>query len=125
MIGRTVPRSTAAGSVALPPAEHLGFGVVGEQYVPVQNEELCELLDAVVDEGGAHFETAGSLRGGRQVFVSMKFPAGIKVGGPARTYMEAVMALPAWQEWRTAALKEPWVLPKDEPDWPQVPRVDR
>jgi phage/plasmid-like protein (TIGR03299 family) len=57
------------------------LGVVGEQYVPVQNEELCELLDAVVDEGGAHFETAGSLRGGRQVFVSMKFPAGIKIGG--------------------------------------------
>jgi glutathione S-transferase len=50
---------------------------------------------------------------------------GVKVGGPARSYMEAVMALPAWHEWRTAALKEPWVLPQDEPDWPHVPRVDR
>ena len=28
------------------------------------------------------------------------------------------MALPAWQEWRAAALKEPWVLPQDEVDWP-------
>ena len=57
------------------------LGVVGEHYVPVQNEDLCDLLDALVDEGGAHFETAGSLRGGRQVFVSMKFPAGVRIGG--------------------------------------------
>lgn len=57
------------------------LGVVGSDYVPVQNEELTDLLDAVVDEGGAHFETAGSLKGGRQVFVSIKFPQGIKIGG--------------------------------------------
>ena len=50
---------------------------------------------------------------------------GIEVGVISRTYMDAVMALPAWQEWRAAALKEPWVLEKDEPDWPQVLRVDR
>jgi glutathione S-transferase len=36
--------------------------------------------------------------------------------------MEAVMTLPAWRDWRAAALKEPWVLPEDEPDWPQVLR---
>ena len=48
---------------------------------------------------------------------------GIEVGEPARAYMAAVMALPAWAEWRQAALKEPWVLPHDEPDWPNVPRV--
>jgi glutathione S-transferase len=57
--------------------------------------------------------------------VSRLHTYGIAVGDTARTYMGAVMALPAWQEWRAAALKEPWVLPKDEPDWPQVPRVDR
>jgi glutathione S-transferase len=33
------------------------------------------------------------------------------------------MALPAWAEWKEAALKEPWVLPYDEPDWPTVLRV--
>jgi len=47
----------------------------------------------------------------------------VPVGPASRVYMEAVMSLPAWQEWRTAALKEPWVLPADEPDWPAVPRV--
>jgi glutathione S-transferase len=48
----------------------------------------------------------------------------VDVGAAARTYMAAVMALPAWQEWRSAALQEPWVLPKDEPDWPTVHRLD-
>jgi len=38
----------------------------------------------------------------------------------SRAYMEAVMGLAAWQEWKAAALKEPWVLPDDEPDWPVV-----
>ncbi len=46
----------------------------------------------------------------------------VEVGGVARDYMAAVMALPAWKEWRAAALQEPWVLPQDEIDWPQVLR---
>lgn len=47
----------------------------------------------------------------------------VEVGAASRAYMEAVMALPAWSEWTVAALKEPWVLPEDEPDWPTVLRV--
>jgi glutathione S-transferase len=47
----------------------------------------------------------------------------VEIGQEARAYVEAVMALPAWQEWRAAALKEPWVLPEDEVDWPKVLRV--
>jgi glutathione S-transferase len=47
----------------------------------------------------------------------------VEVGAVARDYMAAVMALPAWSEWRTAGLKEPWVLPEDEVDWPTVLRV--
>ena len=45
---------------------------------------------------------------------------GLKVGEGARNYMDAVMALPAWAEWRTAALKEKWILKDDEPEWPLV-----
>jgi len=37
--------------------------------------------------------------------------------------MDAVTALPAWNEWRAAALKEQWVLAEDEVDWPKVLRV--
>ena len=50
------------------------LGVVGSGYTVVQNEEHCELLNLLVDEAGAHFETAGSLRGGRETFVTMKLP---------------------------------------------------
>jgi glutathione S-transferase len=46
----------------------------------------------------------------------------VEVGAAARAYMDAVMALPAWHEWRTAAVAEPWVLPEDEVDWPNVLR---
>jgi len=45
---------------------------------------------------------------------------GVPVGAAARSYMEAVMGLPAWAQWREAALKEPWVMRHNEPDWPLV-----
>jgi glutathione S-transferase len=47
----------------------------------------------------------------------------VPVSAAAKQYMEAVKALPAWGEWSAAALKEPWVLPEDEVDWPTVHRV--
>ena len=50
------------------------LGVVGSKYQPVQNEASCDLLDAITDESGAHFETAGALRGGRETFITMKLP---------------------------------------------------
>jgi glutathione S-transferase len=46
----------------------------------------------------------------------------VEVSAAARAYMNAMMALPAWGEWRDAARREPWVLPHDEVDWPQVLR---
>jgi glutathione S-transferase len=47
----------------------------------------------------------------------------VEVGATAQAYAEAVRSLPAWKEWETAALKEPWVLAEDEVDWPVVLRV--
>jgi glutathione S-transferase len=44
----------------------------------------------------------------------------LEVGASTQAYMAAVMALPAWAEWRAAALQESWVLPEDEVDWPTV-----
>src|ERR1700733_13684564 len=46
----------------------------------------------------------------------------VEVSDTARAYMRAMMALPAWSEWRDAARREPWVLPHDEVDWPEVLR---
>jgi len=47
----------------------------------------------------------------------------IDVSATSRTYMSSVMALPAWAEWRAAALKEPWIMQGNEPDWPDVRKV--
>jgi glutathione S-transferase len=46
----------------------------------------------------------------------------VEVSATARGYMQAMMALPAWHEWRDAARRETWVLAEDEVDWPQVLR---
>ena len=49
----------------------------------------------------------------------------VEVSAPARAYMDAVMALPAWTEWETAALAEETVLPDFEVDWPEMKRINR
>jgi len=45
---------------------------------------------------------------------------GVNVDEITRRYMDAIMALPAFNEWRSAALKEPWIMKGNEPDWPLV-----
>jgi glutathione S-transferase len=45
---------------------------------------------------------------------------GVNVDETTRSYMDAILALPAWNEWRGAALKEPWIMIGNEPDWPLV-----
>ncbi len=75
-VGLTATDLTADGVTTLPVTDHFAtvrthpmsgkpdvLGVVGAGYTVVQNEEHCELLNLLVDEAGAHFETAGSLRG--------------------------------------------------------------
>jgi glutathione S-transferase len=44
----------------------------------------------------------------------------VEVSPAVAAYMRAVLALPASIEWREAARREPWILPADEVDWPQV-----
>src|SRR6056300_1712422 len=46
------------------------LGIVGERYRILQNEELFDFGDALLD-GGGRWETAGSIKGGRQVFGSL------------------------------------------------------
>lgn len=57
------------------------LGDVGSRYQVIQNEELVNFMDALVDESGAHFETAGSLRGGTQVFATLKVPSYMTFNG--------------------------------------------
>ncbi|MGI5135421.1 DUF932 domain-containing protein [Streptomyces sp. CA-106110] len=50
----------------------------------MQNEEHAEFLNLLADDSGAHFETAGSLKNGRQVFLTMKMPESLAIGGMDR-----------------------------------------
>jgi glutathione S-transferase len=47
----------------------------------------------------------------------------IDVSAPVKAYMQAMIALPAWQEWRRAALRETWVIAKFEDRYPEVRRI--
>lgn len=49
------------------------LGIVGEKYKVVQNEQLFEFGDNLLD-GGASWESAGSIKGGRLVFGSLVIP---------------------------------------------------
>jgi len=44
----------------------------------------------------------------------------VDVGSDTRAYMNAIMALPAWQQWTAAGIKEPWLFEADEVDWPKT-----
>jgi glutathione S-transferase len=75
-------------------------------------------------QGGAFlFGSFGAADAMYAPVVSRFHTYGMDVSPVSRAYMDAVMALPAWVEWYAAAVKEPWVLEKDEPDWPKVLRV--
>jgi len=54
------------------------LSVVGGRYTVVQNETLFDFGDTLLD-GGGRWETAGSIKGGRQVFGSLLLPKDIVI----------------------------------------------
>ena len=58
------------------------LGIVGERYRIVQNEEAFQFVDQLLGRE-LHFETAGSLHGGRRVWVLATLPDHVQVGGDA------------------------------------------
>jgi len=72
-------------------------------------------------QGGAFlFGTFGATDAMYAPVVARLHSFGLAVSPEAKAYIAAVMALPAWAEWLDAALKEPWVMQGNEPDWPLV-----
>ena len=50
------------------------LGSVTGRYHPVTNREAFEIADALAGEGGARFETAGSLRNGKICWMLARMP---------------------------------------------------
>jgi phage/plasmid-like protein (TIGR03299 family) len=66
--------------------ERDALGVVGTRYTPIQNKEVFNFLDALVDSGSS-YETAGSIDGGKKIFITMRMPNGILVDGKDKSDM--------------------------------------
>jgi phage/plasmid-like protein (TIGR03299 family) len=63
------------------------LGIVGADYEPLDNREAFRFLDELIGSQ-LHFETAGSLFGGRRVWVLARLPEWVEVGGDrAGTYV--------------------------------------
>jgi glutathione S-transferase len=136
------PRSAAARAHARSAASemHAGFMALRRQTPmnvrrPVRRRALdleavgdVARIDALWNECRARFGSSGPfLYGAFSAADAMYAPViwrlhtyAIEVSAAARDYMGAIMALPAWMEWREAARREPWIIPHDEIDWPQV-----
>lgn len=64
------------------------LGTVGNRYTPIQHEEVAHLGDSLLQESGAHWETVGSLRNGRVVWMLARLPKGqIIVDDPIAQYL--------------------------------------
>ena len=141
------PRDSAARAHARAIASemHAGFVPLRRQcpmnmWRPVKKLDLSTETAANVARIDAMWSDCRARFGGDGPFLFGRFSAadamyapvvsrfhtyGVEVGAVSATYMQAMMAMPAWQEWYAAALKEEWLLAEDEVDWPTVLRVHR
>jgi len=55
------------------------LGVVGKDYVPLQNINAFKFFDSFIESNQAQYETAGSLRDGKRVWVLAKINADVDV----------------------------------------------
>jgi glutathione S-transferase len=123
---------------ALASEMHAGFGALRSECPmnirrPVRARDLSAAAQANVARIDAMWSDCRARHGGPFLFgkfcaadamyapvVARLNTYGIRVGREALGYMEAMMALPAWAEWRAAALQEASIVPEDEADWPTV-----
>lgn len=57
------------------------LGTVGNRYTPLQNNESFNFFDSIIQENLAVYHTAGSLDGGKKIWILAKMPDYIQVKG--------------------------------------------
>lgn len=80
LTGGVVRREIPGYQCVIRTRDEVPLGVVGERYVPIQNKDAFSFMDSVLQSGQAKYETAGSLRGGRRVWMLATLPGEIRVG---------------------------------------------
>lgn len=63
------------------------LGTVKDRYQVVQNHEAFEFTDALIENGDARYETAGSLFGGKVVWMLAKLPSDSVLGDEMDRYL--------------------------------------
>jgi phage/plasmid-like protein (TIGR03299 family) len=69
--GSTVPQliGTGTGKAVIRGTDGRVLGIVGDRYKPLQNAHAFDFFDPFVTSGAVSLETAGSLHGGRKIWV--------------------------------------------------------
>jgi len=86
-LGRMIPVPDKVANVRTD--SHAVLGVVSRQYEVVQNTEAFEFVDALHQDGIIKYEAAGSLKGGRLVWLLARMPQEFEVaaGDALRKYI--------------------------------------
>lgn len=69
------------------------LAIVSDGYKVFQNADAFSFMDAVIGEGGAQFDSAGSLKGGRRVWMLAKMPHQFNLGKTGRDKVESYILL--------------------------------
>lgn len=111
---------------------HGGFGALRDECPmnmrrPVKSLDISEAARNNVNRIVSLWKTALAASGGPYLFgafsnadamyapvVNRLHVYDLTVDADARSYMETMMALPAWLEWEREGRAEPWTIPEDE-----------